>query len=77
MIVYIEETSSEALIIETGYKYLQDVNHSYELAIGYLRWINGNVVVTPNMEDAEVFKLKAADRTPVANENKVHLPVPL
>ncbi len=60
---------ANTFIVETGYKYPQDVDHSEEPATGYLRWINGNVVVTPNMEDAEVFKLKADDRTPVANED--------
>ena len=60
---------ANTFIVETGYKYPQDVDHSNEPATGYLRWINGNVVVTPNMEDAEVFKLKADDRNPVANED--------
>ena len=60
---------ANTFIIETGYKYPQDVDHSEEPATGFIRWINGNVVVTPNMEDAEVFKLKADDRDPVANED--------
>ena len=59
---------ANTFIIETGYKYPQE-GYSEDITTGYLRWINGNVVVTPNMEDAEVFKLKADDRNPVANED--------
>ena len=64
---------ANTFIIETGFKYPEDSNmadwYNDYYKTGYLRWINGNVVVTPNMEDAEVFKLKADDRNPVANED--------
>ena len=61
--------NANTFIIETGYKYPEaKEDRSDEPETGYLRWINGNVVVTDLMEDAEVFSLKADDRNPVANE---------
>ena len=65
----IMDHDANTFIIETGYKYPEArEDRSDEPETGYLRWINGNVVVTDLMEDAEVFSLKADDRTPVANE---------
>ena len=58
---------TESFIIETGYKYPKE-GSKIENERGYLRWINGNLVVTNNHEDAEVFSLKNDDRTPTANE---------
>ena len=37
-------------------------------SVGYLTWINGNLVVSGWYGDAEVFSLTADDRTPTANE---------
>ena len=36
--------------------------------VGYLTWINGNLVVSGWSGDAEVFSLTTDDRTPTANE---------
>ncbi|MGM9759873.1 MAG: DUF6383 domain-containing protein [Parabacteroides sp.] len=35
---------------------------------GYLRWLNGNLVVTTVLDQAEHFTLEATDATPTANE---------
>ena len=56
-----------SFIIETGYKYPYAGSKVQEYP-GYLRWINGNLVVTSDMDDAEVFTLKNDDRIPTANE---------
>ena len=65
----IMDHDANTFIIETGYKYPEaKEDRSDEPETGYLRWINGNIVVTDLMEDAEVFSLKSDDRTPVANE---------
>ena len=58
-----------SFIIETGYKYPKYyAGNKVQEYPGYLRWINGNLVVTSDVDDAEVFTLKNDDRTPTAND---------
>ncbi len=65
----IVDHSKNTFVIETGYKYPQDYEgNKVQEYPGYLRWINGNLVVTDDVEDAEVFTLKNDDRTPTAND---------
>ena len=60
--------ATESFVIETGYKYPEGESELLEQP-GYLRWINGNLVVTSNIDDAEIFRLNADEtRTPTANE---------
>ena len=62
---------TESFVIETGYKYPEafDGNKISEYR-GYLAYINGNLVVVDDIEDAEVFRLNADEtRTPTANES--------
>ena len=40
-----------------------------EAARGYLRWHNGNLVVTPYLDKAEHFTMEASDKEATANEN--------
>ena len=59
---------SESFVIETGYKYPYEGNKISDYR-GYLAYINGNLVVVDEIEDAEVFRLNADEtRTPTANE---------
>ncbi|MCD8138023.1 MAG: DUF6383 domain-containing protein [Parabacteroides gordonii] len=65
----IVDHSKNTFVIETGYKYPQDyTGNKVQEYPGYLRWINGNLVVTSDMDDAEVFTLKNDDRIPTAND---------
>ncbi len=63
----IVDQAAKSFVIETGYKYPTKGSKLSE-APGYLRWINGNLVVTPVMADAEVFCLAADERNATANE---------
>jgi len=61
---------TESFVIETGYKdpIAFDGNKIADDR-GYLAYINGNLVVVDEIEDAEVFRLNADEtRTPTANE---------
>ena len=59
---------TESFVIETGYKYPYEGNKISDYR-GYLAYINGNLVVVDEIEDAEVFRLNADEtRTPTANE---------
>ena len=49
---------TESFVIETGYKYPYAGNKISEYR-GYLAYINGNLVVVDEIEDAEVFRLNA------------------
>ena len=60
---------TESFVIETGYKYPYE---GYKISDyrGYLAYINGNLVVVDDIEDAEIFRLNADEtRTPTANES--------
>ena len=61
---------TESFVIETGYKYpIAFDGNKIADDRGYLAYINGNLVVVDEIEDAEVFRLNADEtRTPTANE---------
>ncbi|MDD7063334.1 MAG: DUF6383 domain-containing protein, partial [bacterium] len=39
-----------------------------EPTVGYLKWMNGAIVVVPEIANADVYNLKATDENPTANE---------
>ena len=61
-----ENIKESTFVLETGYKYPSDLDN--DVLVGYLRYINGNIVVTRDIRQAEVFKLKEDSRTPTAND---------
>ena len=73
----IDETNNE-FVIEVGesaakqsiYKngMWQTVVNTEEASRGYLRWHNGNLVVTPYLDKAEHFTMEASDKEATANE---------
>ena len=77
----VDETDNE-FVIETASGYSKKENliidnsghwhwtvASKEATPGYLRWINGNLVVTDNIDEAEHFTMEASDKEATANEN--------
>ena len=73
----IDEEANE-FVIETGTGYINKevVNGNGTVEViseatvpGYLRWVNGNLVVTTNIEKAERFTMEASDKEATANEN--------
>ena len=75
----IDEEANE-FVIETGTGYINKevVNGNGTVEViseatvpGYLRWVNGNLVVTTNIEKAERFTMEASDKEATANENIV------
>ena len=73
----IDETNNE-FVIEVGesaakqYIYTNDrwqtVVNTEEASRGYLRWHNGNLVVTPYLDQAEHFTMEVSDKEATANE---------
>ncbi len=77
----IDETDNE-FVIETGlnyeekYNWVLDNNKEYfwqkvtskEVTPGYLRWVNGNLVVTQNLDEAERFTMENSELNATANE---------
>ena len=68
-------------VIETATGYTKKVDRIYnsngsyqekvvsvETKPGYLRWVNGNLVVTDNIDDAAHFTMEASDKEATANE---------
>ncbi len=68
-------------VIETATGYTQKVNtiidnngHEHKKVVsvetepGYLRWVNGNLVVTKDINEAEHFTMEASDKEATANE---------
>ena len=76
----IDETNNE-FVVEVGesaakqYVYKnggwKTVVNTEEATRGYLRWYNGNLVVTPYLDKAEHFTMEASDKEATANENIV------
>ena len=72
----VDEEANE-FVIETGTGYNEKKVYttgaeevaSREMRPAYLRWVNGNLVVTENIEDAERFTMEASDKEATANEN--------
>jgi len=71
----VDEDTNE-FVIETGTGYNEKKVYttgaeevvSREMRPAYLRWVNGNLVVTENIEDAERFTMEASDKEATANE---------
>ena len=72
----IDEEANE-FVIETGNGYNRQYtwNNGWEENVskeevepGYLRWVNGNLVVTTDIEKAEHFTMEASDKEATANE---------
>ena len=74
----IDEEANE-FVVETGMNYTSKViwKGNYwstvvskeESVPGYLRWVNGNLVVTDNIDEAAHFTMEASDKEATANEN--------
>ena len=72
----VDEINNE-FVIETGTGYNNkyvNANGTYEVASremkpAYLRWVNGNLVVTEDITKAEHFTMEASDKEATANEN--------
>ena len=77
----IDETDNE-FVIETGlgynkkWNYAEDNNGNWhwteaskEVTPGYLRWVNGNLVVTQNLDEAERFTMEDSELQATANES--------
>ena len=71
----VDENANE-FVIETGTGYTNKKVYadgweevaSREMRPAYLRWVNGNLVVTENIEEAEHFTMEASDKEATANE---------
>ncbi|HIX21941.1 MAG TPA: hypothetical protein H9984_06275 [Candidatus Parabacteroides faecavium] len=73
----IDEEANE-FVVETGMNYTSKViwKGNYwstvvskeESVPGYLRWVNGNLVVTDNIDEAAHFTMEASDKEATANE---------
>ena len=61
------DQETKAFVIETGYK-TYPTAAATEPTVGYLKWMNGAIVVVPEIANADVYNLKATDEDPTANE---------
>ena len=61
------DQDTKAFVIETGYK-TYPTAAADEPKVGYLKWMNGAIVVVPEIANADVYNLKATDEDPTANE---------
>ena len=66
---YVDQEAG-SYVIETGRKaYNENGDYAEEVTTGYLKWLNGLVVVVDNIDNAEVFNMNEDEtRTPTANE---------
>ena len=60
------DQETKAFVIETLYKPFSDLGG--DAKNGYLKWMNGAIVVVPEIANADVYNLKATDEDPTANE---------
>ncbi len=61
------DNNEDAFVIETGCKDYR--NESSEVKTGYLKWLNGTIVVVDNINKADIFNMNEDEtRTPTANE---------
>ena len=66
------DSNSDAFVIETGIKDFEATTDKEREVVsrGYIKWLNGTLVVVPNIASAEIFNLNADEtRTPTANES--------
>ena len=63
------DNTENAFVIETGCKDYNNGTPTSEVKPGYLKWLNGTIVVVDDIEKAEVFNMNTDEtRTPTANE---------
>ena len=63
------DNTENAFVIETGCKDYNNGTPTSEVKPGYLKWLNGTIVVVNDIEKAEVFNMNTDEtRTPTANE---------
>ncbi|MCI7008841.1 MAG: DUF6383 domain-containing protein [Parabacteroides sp.] len=62
------DQETKAFVIETGYKAFTLDAPATTITKGYLKWMNGYIVVVDKIENADVYNLKATDENPTANE---------
>ena len=60
------DQETKAFVIETLYKPFSDLGGDDKN--GYLKWMNGAIVVVNDINNADVYNLKATDEDPTANE---------
>ena len=66
---YVDQNEG-SFVIETGRKDWNDGEATSEVKTGYLKWLNGTLVVVDKIEAAEIFNMNTDEtRTPTANEN--------
>lgn len=65
----IVDHSTNAFKIETLYKKYSDGPDGREDKLGYLKWMNGYVVVVDAIENGDTFNLEADPSDPTANDN--------
>lgn len=65
----IVDHSTNAFKIETLYKQYSDGPAAKEDKLGYLKWMNGYVVVVNDINNGDTFNLKADPSDPTANDN--------
>ena len=60
-----------SFVIETGIKnYVGDSDDTETVRRGFLKWLNGTIVVVDKIAKAEIFNMNEDEsRTPTANEN--------
>ena len=65
---YVDQNEG-SFVIETGYKDWNFGEPTSEVKTGYLKWLNGTLVVVKDIEAAEIFNMNEDEsRTPTANE---------
>ena len=63
------DNTENAFVIETGSKFFEYGEPNNEVKPGYLKWLNGTIVVVDDIEKAEVFNMNTDEtRIPTANE---------
>ena len=64
------DNDSESFVIETGVKAWNGGEATDVVRRGFLKWMNGTIVVVDDIKNAEVFNMNTDEtRTPTANEN--------
>ena len=59
-----------SFVIETGCKAWNDGEPTSTVSRGFIKWLNGTLVVVPDIEAAEIFNMNEDEtRTPTANES--------
>ena len=66
---YVDQNAGSFVIETANYKQLPDATKAEINGVGYIKWMNGVVVVVDKMEDADVFNMNENEEgNPTANE---------